>query len=213
MLSKILLNWLSKFLLNTLCCMLWSSRWVLIHMLYHKYVVQSADARANLSSIEITWCLGKNCTSVGTVHIIDPWVSICRSLSIIDPHVRWVSIPHAVSHVCCAAERRCSCKSLLHWNHMVFGQELHERWHCSYHWSLSIDPHARWVWSSIHMFIEYDRSTCWSTCMLCRVPTLVQISPPLKSYGVWARIVRASQLMMLCWVKFYSMCWVMLSKV
>jgi hypothetical protein len=41
-------------------------------MLYHMYVVQSADAHANLSSIEILWYLGKNCTSVGTVHIIDP---------------------------------------------------------------------------------------------------------------------------------------------
>jgi hypothetical protein len=30
----------------------------------------SAYARANLSSIEILWYLGKNCTSAGTVHII-----------------------------------------------------------------------------------------------------------------------------------------------
>jgi hypothetical protein len=77
-----------------------------------------------------------------------------RSLSIETPFVeyrsavRWVSIAHAVSHVC-YAECRCSCKSLLHWNHMVFGQELHERRYCSYHRSLSIDP----------PFIEYDRST------------------------------------------------------
>jgi hypothetical protein len=42
-------------------------------------------------------------------------------------------------------------------------------------------------------FIEYW-STCCITCMLCRVPTLVQISPPLKSYGVWARIAWASEL-------------------
>jgi hypothetical protein len=34
--------------------------------------VPSADARANLSSIEILWCLGKSCMSVGTVHIIHP---------------------------------------------------------------------------------------------------------------------------------------------
>jgi hypothetical protein len=41
-------------------------------MLSHMYVVLNANARANLSTIEIIWCLGKNCTSVGTVHIIDP---------------------------------------------------------------------------------------------------------------------------------------------
>jgi hypothetical protein len=35
-----------------------------------KYVVQSADARANLSSIEIIWYLGKNYSSVGTRHFI-----------------------------------------------------------------------------------------------------------------------------------------------
>jgi hypothetical protein len=39
-------------------------------MLYHLYVVQSADACANLSSIEIQWYFGKNCTSVGTRHFI-----------------------------------------------------------------------------------------------------------------------------------------------
>jgi hypothetical protein len=38
--------------------------------LSHKYVVQSADARANLSSIEIIWYLGKNCSSVSTRHFI-----------------------------------------------------------------------------------------------------------------------------------------------
>jgi hypothetical protein len=38
----------------------------------HMYVVQSANARANLSSIEIIWYLGKNCMSVGTVHIMGP---------------------------------------------------------------------------------------------------------------------------------------------
>jgi hypothetical protein len=32
--------------------------------------MNSAHARANLSSIEILWYLGKSCTSVGTVHII-----------------------------------------------------------------------------------------------------------------------------------------------
>jgi hypothetical protein len=57
-----------------------------LHMLSrsHMYVVQSADARANLSSIEIIWCLSKNCTSIGTCHIIDPWVSISHSLSSYD---------------------------------------------------------------------------------------------------------------------------------
>jgi hypothetical protein len=39
-----------------------------LHMLSHVYVVQSADAHANLSSIEI----GKNRTSIGTIHIMDP---------------------------------------------------------------------------------------------------------------------------------------------
>jgi hypothetical protein len=39
---------------------------------YHMYVVQSADARANLSSIETLWYLGRNCTSVRTVHFIGP---------------------------------------------------------------------------------------------------------------------------------------------
>jgi hypothetical protein len=47
-----------------------------MHMLQHMYVVQSADACANLSAIEITWYLGKNCMSVSTVHIIHPRVSI-----------------------------------------------------------------------------------------------------------------------------------------
>jgi hypothetical protein len=56
-------------------------------------VVQSADTHANLSSIEITWYLGKNCMSVGTGHFIGPCVSIRRSLSMIDPHVE--------AHVCC----------------------------------------------------------------------------------------------------------------
>ena len=32
------------------------------------------------------------------------------------------------------------------------------------------------------------------TMMLWRVPTLVQISPPLNSYGIWARLARASEL-------------------
>jgi hypothetical protein len=82
---------------------------VSIHMLYHMYVVHSAEAPANLSSIEILWYLGKNRMSIGTVHIIDHCVSIHHLLSMIDPH--------AVSHV-----------------------------------------------------------------------TLMQISPPLKSYGIWARI-------------------------
>jgi hypothetical protein len=36
------------------------------------YVVQSAYARANLSSIEIPWYLDNNCTSVGTGHFIGP---------------------------------------------------------------------------------------------------------------------------------------------
>jgi hypothetical protein len=39
---------------------------------YHMYVVDSANARANLSSIEILWYLGQNCTSVSTAHIVDP---------------------------------------------------------------------------------------------------------------------------------------------
>jgi hypothetical protein len=32
--------------------------------------VESADDLAILSSIEIIWCLGKNCMAVGTGHII-----------------------------------------------------------------------------------------------------------------------------------------------
>jgi hypothetical protein len=89
-----------------------------------------------------------------------------------------------VSHVCCAECRRW-INSLLHRNHMVFGPELIKRRHSSLHRSLSIDL----------PFVEYDRSTCWSTCMSCsRVPTLVQISPPLKSYGVWARIAWSSEM-------------------
>jgi hypothetical protein len=32
--------------------------------------VESADDPAILSSIEIIWCLGKNCMAVGTGHII-----------------------------------------------------------------------------------------------------------------------------------------------
>jgi hypothetical protein len=139
-------------------------------MLSHMYVVQSADARANLSSIEIIWCLGKNCMSVGTVHIIDPWVSIRRSLSMIDPH--------AVSHVCCAECRRW-INSLLHWNHMVFGPELIKRRYCSYHRSLSIET----------PFVEYDRSTCplmdqlWH---LSRLPNLLKLSrlPNLLKFSV-----------------------------
>jgi hypothetical protein len=39
---------------------------------YHMYAVQSAYARANLSSIEILWYLGKICTSVSTQHFIGP---------------------------------------------------------------------------------------------------------------------------------------------
>jgi hypothetical protein len=80
---------------------------------YHMYVVvQSADARPNLSSIEILWYLGKNCTSFGTVHIIHPPCVSMKNQSYrlsIDPHVN----PHAVSHVCCA-ERRRPFISLLH---------------------------------------------------------------------------------------------------
>jgi hypothetical protein len=120
------------------------------------------DGVANISPIEILWCLGKNCCIVASRHCVK-------------------------NPPCCAQFWR-SCKSLLHWNPMVFGQELLKRQNCSYyHWSLSIgtvhiidpwvsirrslsiDPHARWV--SIHMSIAHD--------MLCRVPTLVQkISPP-----------------------------------
>jgi hypothetical protein len=40
------------------------------------HVVESANSLAILSSIENTCHLGKNCLAVGTVHIIDPWVSI-----------------------------------------------------------------------------------------------------------------------------------------
>jgi hypothetical protein len=39
-------------------------------MLYHMYGMQSADARANLSSIEITWYLGNNFMSAGTRHFM-----------------------------------------------------------------------------------------------------------------------------------------------
>jgi hypothetical protein len=39
-------------------------------MLYHMYVVQSAKAHANLSSIDILWYLGKNfIMDVGTLAI------------------------------------------------------------------------------------------------------------------------------------------------
>jgi hypothetical protein len=41
-----------------------------VHLLYHMYDVHSAKVRANLSSIEILWCLGKNCTSVRTVLVL-----------------------------------------------------------------------------------------------------------------------------------------------
>jgi hypothetical protein len=78
------------------------------HMLYHMYVVQNADAHANLSSIEILWYLGaqevlehRNCSYHRSFWVpIDPhahWVSIRHSLSI-SIHM---PIAHAVSQVCC----------------------------------------------------------------------------------------------------------------
>jgi hypothetical protein len=60
--------------------------------------VQSANSRANPSSIEITWYLGKNCRSVRTVHFISPWLWMKNQsykLSV-DPHVD----PHAAAHEC-----------------------------------------------------------------------------------------------------------------
>jgi hypothetical protein len=42
-----------------------------IHMLYHMYVVPSADDLSFLSSIEFVWFEGKKCKVVGTRHIID----------------------------------------------------------------------------------------------------------------------------------------------
>jgi hypothetical protein len=94
--------------------------------------VQSADACANLSSIEILWYLGKNC--------------------------------------------------------------LIEHWNCSYHRSLShVDPHLTWVSTVTHSFVEYQIHMMYCiTCMLCTVPMLIQVSSPLKSHGVWARIALAS---------------------
>ena len=53
--------------------------------------VDSSNARANLSCIEIACDLGKNCKSIGTVHIIVP--------------------PQ------CHGQFQCSCKSFLHTNH------------------------------------------------------------------------------------------------
>jgi hypothetical protein len=38
-----------------------------IHMLSHMYVMQSADAGANLSSSEILWYFGNSCTSVSRI--------------------------------------------------------------------------------------------------------------------------------------------------
>jgi hypothetical protein len=45
------------------------------------YVMPSPDARANLSSIEIIWYLGKNCSSVGTRHFMALHVDTFRLLS------------------------------------------------------------------------------------------------------------------------------------
>jgi hypothetical protein len=43
----------------------------------------------------------------------------------------------------------------------------------------------------IHMLLSMiDPHAAAHVCMSCRVQTLVQISPPLKSYSIWARIAR-----------------------
>jgi hypothetical protein len=100
-----------------------------------------------------------------------------------DPHARWVSIAHVDPHVCCA-ECWHWINSLLHWNHMVFGPELIKRRHSSLHRSLSINP----------PFVEYDQSTWYITCLLCRVPMTFHFSPPLNLYGVGARNAKSSEL-------------------
>jgi hypothetical protein len=58
-------------------------------MLYHMYVVLSADSCANLSFIEILWNLGKNFMSAGTVHVslILEYMNLPFIKYIDDPHV------------------------------------------------------------------------------------------------------------------------------
>jgi hypothetical protein len=63
--------------------------------------MQSANDLSFLSSIEILWYLGKNCRSVGTVHIIDHWVSIRRLVSIVENSILQAEYPryHMQSHL------------------------------------------------------------------------------------------------------------------
>jgi hypothetical protein len=82
--------------------------------------------------------------------------------------------------------------SRLHRKHMSFGLGLIKHWclqlHSSLQTSVGVSNHMFIVgWVLIHMMSNRQS-------MLWRVPTILQISAPYKSYGVWARIAWPSTL-------------------